>query len=106
MPILKSSKKALRSSKRKAGLNASVRERYKNALLKARKNPNPANLKMANTLLDKAAKINVIHKNKAARLKSRLAKLANKKAPKEEEKATKITKKKQKKIQSKPKKTS
>jgi len=81
MPILPSSKKALRGSIKKAGFNARIRESYKLALKKARKNPTPANLKKVSSLMDKAAKINVIHKNKAGRLKSRLAKLAIKKAP-------------------------
>ena len=94
MPILKSSKKALRSSKRKAGLNSAVRERYKEALLKARRQPTPANLSLATKLLDKAAKINVIHPNKAARLKSRLARLANKKAAPKETAASAIKAKK------------
>jgi len=93
MPILKSSKKALRSSKKKGGLNSAVREKYKEALMKARRNPTGANLSLAVKLLDKAAKINVIHKNKAARLKSRLAKLANKKTVKEEKPIKKTVKK-------------
>ncbi|HNP89252.1 MAG: 30S ribosomal protein S20 [Microgenomates group bacterium ADurb.Bin219] len=93
MPILKSSKKALRSSKKKGSLNSAVREKYKEALIKARRNPTGANLSLAVKLLDKAAKINVIHKNKAARLKSRLAKLANKKEVKEEKPIKKSVKK-------------
>lgn len=94
MPILPSSKKALRGSRKKAGFNLRIRESYKLALKKARKNPSSVNLKKAFSLMDKAAKINVIHKNTAARLKSRLAKLALKKAPKEVKKVTKKTTKK------------
>ncbi len=93
MPILKSSKKALRRSRRKAKSNLVVRELYKEALKKARKNPTEANLKKAYSLLDKAAKTNVIHKNKASRLKSRLARLASKKSPGETKPVKKIAKK-------------
>lgn len=93
MPVLESSKKALRVARRKAVTNARVRNLYKEALKKARKNPTEANIKKAYSLFDKAAKTNVIHKNKASRLKSRLAKLANKKAPKEEKPAKKRAKK-------------
>ena len=82
MPVLESSKRALRAAKRKAALNAVIRKKYKEALKEARKNPTEENIKKAYSLLDKAAKTNVIHKNKAARLKSRLMKLANKIKPK------------------------
>lgn len=93
MPVLESSKKALRSSRRKALFNAIVRKRYKEALKKARKNPTPENIKKAYSALDKAAKTNVIHKNKASRLKSRLAKLAAKKAPPQPKTAKKTKRK-------------
>lgn len=97
MPVLESSKRALRAARRKAVFNARVRNLYKEALKKARKNPIEANIKKAYSLLDKAAKTHVIHKNKASRLKSRLAKLALKKFPKKEKKATKTIKKSSKK---------
>jgi len=86
MPVLESTKKALRNAQRKAKSNLVIRENYKEALKKARKNPNEENIKKAYSLLDKAAKTNVIHKNKASRLKSRLVKLATKKTPQEETK--------------------
>jgi ribosomal protein S20 len=44
-----------------------------------RKHPTQKSLTLAFTALDKAAKTHVIHKNKAARLKARLAKLLAKK---------------------------
>ena len=80
MPILKSSKKALRRSITKAKSNLVIRELYKETLKKARKNPTEANLKKAYSLLDKAAKTNLIKKNKANRLKSRLTVHLNKKS--------------------------
>ena len=69
MPILKSSKKALRSARRKAQYNAKRR----GALKKALRGANDKNINEVNAQIDKAAKKNLIHANKAARLKSRLA---------------------------------
>ncbi|MBI4948072.1 30S ribosomal protein S20 [Candidatus Berkelbacteria bacterium] len=65
MPISKSAKKALRGSEKKA-----ARNRYRKALLKEalKKNDNSTI-----SLIDKAAKWGIIHKNKAARLKSKLS---------------------------------
>ena len=54
MPIIKSAKKKLKQDK-------------------AKKEPKANNLKKAYSLLDKAAKRKIIHKNKASRLKSQLA---------------------------------
>lgn len=75
MPITKSSKKALRRSRRQVLVNARVREEYKVVAKVVRKNPTRITLKKAYSALDMAAKKKVIHKNKASRLKSRLAKL-------------------------------
>lgn len=75
MPIIKSSKKALRRSRRQVLVNARVREEYKVVAKAVRKNPTRITLKKAYSVLDMAAKKKVIHKNKASRLKSRLAKL-------------------------------
>lgn len=93
MPVLESSKRALRAARRKAVFNARVRNLYKEALKTARKNPTETNIKKAYSCLDKAAKTNVIHKNKASRLKSRLAKLVAKKAPKTKKPVKKTAKK-------------
>jgi len=79
MPIIKSAKKALRRDKRRTIVNKKINDQVKAALKKSRKNPSKKNLKEAFSYLDKAAKKNVIHKNKASRLKSRLSKLAKKK---------------------------
>ncbi len=92
MPIIKSAKKALRVSNRRHAINLRVKRAYKEAVRDVRRlvSEKPANAesaeKFAETLkktstkayseLDKAAKKGVIHKNKASRLKSRLAKLA------------------------------
>lgn len=77
MPLTPSVKKALRSSERKRVHNLRVKRVYKIALKQARQDLKK--IPLAYSQLDMAAKKGVIHKNKAARLKSRLAKRANKK---------------------------
>ncbi|HRZ29765.1 MAG TPA: 30S ribosomal protein S20 [Candidatus Paceibacterota bacterium] len=81
MPIIKSAKKALRQSKRRNERNVAYKVKIhkikktiqKNVIAKeADKAKN--DLKTFYKAVDKAAKRNVIHKNKANRLKSRLAK--------------------------------
>ena len=70
MPIKKAAKKALRSSRKKYEHNQEI----KKSLKKAIKKTDEKNIGTTFSMLDKAAKKNVIHKNKASRLKSRLAK--------------------------------
>lgn len=81
MPITKSAKKALRQNISRRKRNLQKKEAYKKAIkeykkLIAGKNLDGAKdaLKKAYQALDKAAKTKVIEKNKASRLKSRLAK--------------------------------
>lgn len=69
MPISASAKKSLRVAERRAGENKIMKLRIRKQV----KQTTPDTLGQAFRLLDKAAKRNVIHKNKAARLKSRLA---------------------------------
>ena len=76
MPITKSALKALRQSFRKAKINKPIKTKYKTALKKAQANPNKKNLSLAYSALDKAVKKKIIHRNKAARLKSKLAQKA------------------------------
>lgn len=83
MPITKSAKKALRQTlsrtdrnkNRKLVLRRAIRVVEKAALAKDTAALAPA-LSTAYKLADKAVKQQVIHKNKAAHIKSRLAKLA------------------------------
>lgn len=70
MPISASAKKSLRVGQRRAMENKIMKARLKNQL----KRTTADNLNLMYSLLDKAAKTHVIHKNKAARLKSRIAK--------------------------------
>lgn len=75
MPIIKSAKKKLKVDKRRTKTNRVYRNKLKEALKEAREKKTKKSLKLAYTALDQAAKKKVIHKNKAARTKSRLVKL-------------------------------
>lgn len=87
MPIIKSAKKALRSSEKKRLAN----EKFKKELKEVLKKTNSKNLNLAYSKLDKAVKKHLMHRNKAARLKSRLAKKFNSETTKKPA-ATKVTK--------------
>ena len=80
MPIIKSAKKALRTSIRRKAENDLTRAKVKSAVkgvrasIKTKNDDSEKLLSVAFHELDLAAKKHVIHKNKAARLKSRLSK--------------------------------
>lgn len=84
MPVLKHAKKKLRQDKKRTIHNRKLKEQYKSLIKKAKLNLSVDNVKRAVSAIDKAAKKHLIHKNKAARLKSSLAKLASGKTPKKE----------------------
>lgn len=75
MPVTKTAKRALRVSKRKADVNNKIRSGLEIALRLAEKSKKKADIEKASSLADRAAKKNIIHKNKAARLKSSLSKV-------------------------------
>jgi small subunit ribosomal protein S20 len=87
MPLTKSAIKALKVSKRRKDENDITRAKIKNAVKGARISVANNGKDVAEKLqklyreLDLAAKKNVIHKNKAARLKSRISKKISKNAP-------------------------
>lgn len=72
MPVIKSAKKKLRTDKRRTKVNRVYRRKLREALKEARVKKTKKSVKTAYSALDKAAKKKIIHKNKAARLKSRL----------------------------------
>lgn len=78
MPVTKSARKKMRQDKKRRLTNLKVINKLKRALKEARKKPTEENLKMAVSIIDQVAKKKIIHKNKAARLKSRLAKKVKK----------------------------
>jgi len=79
MPITAQAEKKLRHDRSRSIVTASRRASLRNTIKEMRKNPTPKQLSLVFTILDKAVKNNIIHANKAARLKSRLSKLVNKK---------------------------
>jgi len=72
MPILKSAIKKLKQDKRRTITNKRYLVTLKKSLKLARAKKSPKTLSAAFRALDRAAKVNLIHKNKASRLKSRL----------------------------------
>jgi small subunit ribosomal protein S20 len=75
MPIIKRAIKKLRHDRKRSSYNAKTRENLRSVVKTMRKSPSKKNLTTVYKTLDKAAKTRIIHANKAARLKSRLAKL-------------------------------
>jgi small subunit ribosomal protein S20 len=95
MANIKSAKKAIRQTKKRTLRNAKVKREMKTLIKEVRNLAESGKKKeaeekfvLATKKIDKAAKVHVIHKNTAARYKSRLAKRINK------AEETKTTKKK------------
>ncbi len=74
MPVTKTAKRALRVSKRKQLVNKIIISRLEAAIREAKKGRKKASIIKAISLADRAAKKKIIHKNKAARIKSQLTK--------------------------------
>ena len=81
MANTKSSKKDLRRSAKRRTANLSTKSALKTHIKKVRTAPDASaaqeNLKSAVSAFDKAVQRGIIHKNQAARRKSRVAKAAN-----------------------------
>lgn len=84
MPNIKSAKKRVLTSERKCQENILVDSRMKNSIKKLEKTIKEGKKEESQELLkttfkdiDKAQDINIVHPNKAARLKSRLTKSVN-----------------------------
>jgi len=75
MPVTKTARRALRSSKKKAVVNKLVASRLETAVRLAKKNPTKDKIIKAISLADRAAKSRLIHKNKANRIKRALTKI-------------------------------
>ena len=73
MPIIKSAQKALRQTKRRTAINKVWKHKLKEALKKARSQKTKEAISYAFKIVDKVAKVRIIHKNKAARIKSKLS---------------------------------
>ncbi|MBI2594347.1 30S ribosomal protein S20 [Candidatus Curtissbacteria bacterium] len=82
MPVTKQAIKKVRADKRKTRYNLRKKKAYKQTVKDYLKNPTEGGLRKVFTALDRAAKVNIIHKNKASRMKSRLSKKLKTKARK------------------------
>jgi small subunit ribosomal protein S20 len=75
MPVTKTAKRALRGSKRKTQVNKLIISNLEIAIRVAKKGKREKDVIKAISLTDRAKKKHVIHKNKAARVKSSLSQL-------------------------------
>lgn len=89
MPQRRSAKKDLRKNKKRHQKNLQTKKKIKSAIKKLKKAAENKDtslrqqaLKEVYKILDKAASKKIIHKNKAAKKKSRLGKLLDKTTPK------------------------
>lgn len=76
MPVIKSAIKKLRKDRKREKTNDTFRANVKSAISKAKKDKKAESVREAIVLVDKAAKKNILHKNKASRMKSALTKIA------------------------------
>jgi len=74
MPIIRSAIKKVRKDKTRTARNKKRETALKALLKKARASKDKKTIQEVFSALDKAAKVKLIHPNKAARLKSRLSK--------------------------------
>ena len=80
MPVTKTAKRALRSATRKKIFNMKLLNSLERAIRLAKREKTLKAIKLAVSFSDKAAKKGLIHKNKAARIKSTLSKIVGKKS--------------------------
>ena len=80
MPRIKSAKKRMRQTKTRTARNKATRSDLRTAVKKVRTAGTAAEaaaaMKDAESMIDRAGRKNMVHRNTAARTKSRLAKLA------------------------------
>ena len=89
MPVTKTAKRALRGSKNKTIVNGILVKKLEIAVRLAKKSKTSEKILAAISLADRASKKKIIHKNKAARIKSQLSRLgASKIVPKKTTKKT------------------
>lgn len=93
MPVTKSAKRALRGSHKKESVNKLIVGKLEFAFRQAQKSKSAVKILEAVSLADRAAKKRVIHRNKAARIKSQLSKLLPKSVKVKAQKTRKSRKK-------------
>lgn len=75
MPVTKSAKKKLRQDKIRRARNKKIKTNLLLLIKNAKKQPSKKKVLEAIKAIDKAVKKHILHKNKAARIKSSLSKL-------------------------------
>lgn len=75
MPVIKSAKKKLKVDRKRESANKKVEAFINLVIKKAQRKPTPGSVREAFRAIDKGVKKDIFHKNKGARIKSRLAKL-------------------------------
>lgn len=76
MPVIKSAKKKLRHDIKRQKENKKLKNLLLDLIKRATRSKEEKAIKSAVKAADKAAKKHIIHKNKAARIKSKLSKLS------------------------------
>ncbi len=81
MPIIKSAKKKLRQDRKKTAKNAAYKTAVKKIIKSVKKSgkKDASVIKKLYSVVDKAAKKGIVHKNKARRIKSRVSRVLHKK---------------------------
>jgi small subunit ribosomal protein S20 len=92
MPVTKTARRALRGSKNKESVNKIIKSALEVAVRLAKKSNTKATVTKAESLADRASKKGIIHKNKAARIKSQLSKLGSKPIASQKKPASKASK--------------
>lgn len=88
MPVIKSAIKKLRQDKKREDQNRSLEIKASQALRNAKKKATGKAVSEAISMVDKLTKKNIIHKNKASRMKSTLSKIAKPQSNKEPKKTS------------------
>ena len=81
MPVIRSAKKKLKVDRKRESSNKKAESFINLVIKKTQRKPTSENMQIAFKAIDKGVKKDIFHKNKAARIKSRLAKLRIKKPP-------------------------
>lgn len=74
MPISASSKKSLRKSIKNRKANSFLKSKFRDLVKKFLAKPTLETMKEAQSMLDKAEKKGILHKNKVSRMKSQMSK--------------------------------
>jgi small subunit ribosomal protein S20 len=80
MPVTRSARKKLKIDRKRESSNKKTETFINLVIKKVQRKPTPGNVREAFKAIDKGVRKEIFHKNKAARIKSRLSKLMVKKS--------------------------